>query len=141
MPHALMLSGSRVTGFDRSRPQPIAAPWIEVTAAQYDAALGMAYPRWTGAGVVNEPPPPPTLAEVKAARIAAIAAESAARFESRWPADERVASLGGVLLTPAAPDAVSDAEAHIVARNAAVAAVNAATDAAGVAAVTVGWPT
>lgn len=83
----------------------------------------------------------PSLTELKAARTAAIVAECDARLEARWPLAERLAALSGVPLSPPTPEIGEDAAAHMAARDAATAAVAAATDAAGVAAVTPGWPT
>jgi len=80
------------------------------------------------------------LEEVKANRRAAIVAECESRFDARWPATDRVLSTGGVPLDPASPEALKDAEEHQDARDAALILVDAATDAAGVAAVKVGWP-
>jgi hypothetical protein len=83
---------------------------------------------------------PIPLAEVKAARIEALAAEADARFEARWYLTDRVLSTGGEALTPATPAALEDAKAHNDARDAAIALVQAAADAAAVAAVEAVWP-
>ena len=80
------------------------------------------------------------LPEAQANRIAAITAECESRFAARWPETDRTLSVAGVPLEPASPEAIDDAIAHQEARDVALILVEAATDAAGVAAVTVEWP-
>lgn len=89
MPHALLISpDGRITGTDGSRPQPIASPWVEVTAETYAAAQAMAYPRWTGTELVNDPPAPPTIDQLRSealARYQSAAAENIRRnVPSPW---------------------------------------------------------
>ena len=100
-------------------------------------------PEYALAGVVSTPQgawEPIPLPDLKAARAAAITAECESRFAARWPETDRTLSVAGVPLEPASPEVINDAIAHQEARDAALILVEAATDAAGVAAVTVGWP-
>ena len=92
--------------------------------------------------VFQDPPPPPpeTLAAAQARRTAEFDAEAERRFAERWPTLERAASLAGVALTGDDPGVAASAEAHILARDAALQAVAAAGTVDAVNAVTVEWP-
>jgi hypothetical protein len=84
-----------------------------------------------------EPAPPPTLEEVRAARVEALAAECDARLAERWPTADMLAALAGVPTTPPAGLA-EDVAAHLAIRDSLLDAVTAATTIDEVKAVT--WP-
>jgi hypothetical protein len=84
-----------------------------------------------------EPDPPPTLEEVRAARVEALAAECDARLAERWPTADMLAALAGVPTTPPAGLA-EDVAAHLAIRDSLLDAVTAATTIDEVKAVT--WP-
>lgn len=136
MPHAICLSAdARVLAYDRSRPQPIETPWIEVTPAQFATAQGMADPRWTGADVVDAPPPPPTLDTIKAAAIETNQAECERRILAVWPEKQQLNAANGILSAELTEACVAWVKGHRDAENAAADLIALAINAETVAAV------
>ena len=84
--------------------------------------------------------PAPTLADLKAQRIAEINAECTARIVAVWPLEKQVSATLGIY-GPAELAAMTDwIDAHIAASNVATSAVFDAATQQAMEAVTVAWP-
>jgi hypothetical protein len=80
------------------------------------------------------------LADLKAARIAAINDECTARILAVWPLEKQISATVGIYGSAELAAMTAFIDAHIEASNTASDAVNVATTAAQVEAVTVAWP-
>ena len=71
MPHALLISGSNIVGFDKSRPQPIEGGWVEVTEEQFTSAQTTARPQLVDGQIISgpesDPYVPPVISPIDAA--------------------------------------------------------------------------
>lgn len=83
---------------------------------------------------------PIPLAELKAAAIEANRAECRARILAAWPEDKQRSAALGVYPPAECLDCADWIASHVAAENAAADLIDAAQDAAGVAAVEVVWP-
>ena len=86
-------------------------------------------------------PVPPTLPELKSAAIEANRAECRRRIVERWPEDQQRNAALGILSTEQTDACAAWIKGHREAHNTASDLIYDANDAAGVAAVTVEWPT
>ena len=86
------------------------------------------------------PAPVPTLAELKAERIAAINADCTARILARWPLEKQISALAGVYGPAEMAAMTAWVDDHIAASNTATSAVFDATTQTAMEAVTVTWP-
>ena len=86
------------------------------------------------------PAPVPTLAELKAERIAAINAECRERILARWPIEQQITAAEGDYGDAKREEARAWRTSHIDASNVATSAVFDATTQQQMEAVTVAWP-
>lgn len=127
-------SGQQITTKWRTGPDGTRYDVANISTEQRDALSIVAVE------VEIVPPPLPTLADAKAARIAAINFECRSRITAAWPLEKQTSALAGIYGQPELEAMTAFIDAHIAASNAASDAVEAATTIEAVGAVTVVWP-